>query len=84
MITEALLNFLFFVPNLLLDSMAGLTIAIPLGIYEPLLDAIVAIGSLMPVAQLLPILVIEFSVQSFRIIWALIIRAKSFIPTMGA
>lgn len=84
MITEALLNFLFFVPNMLLNSMEGLTIAIPVGIYTPLLDAVTAIGSLMPVAQLLPILAIEFSVQSFRIVWALIIRIKSFIPTMGA
>ncbi len=42
------------------------------------------IGYFVPITELMPILVISVSLSVFHITWAIILRIKSFIPTMGA
>jgi hypothetical protein len=41
------------------------------------------INYFVPVAELMPILVMTVSLSVFHIVWAIILRIKSFIPTMG-
>lgn len=83
MITEGILNILAFLPNLLLDSMVGISISIPENIFDGLNSIFGCLGFVFPVSGLLVILSLSFLIKNFQIIWSLILRIKSFIPTMG-
>lgn len=84
MITEGILNILAFIPNLLLDNISSISLSIPDNIFEGLNSIFNCLGFLFPISGLLIILGTSFAIKGFQIIWALIIRIKSFIPTMGA
>lgn len=84
MITEAILNVLIFIPNLLLDGIQGINIAIPDNIFNGLNSIFSCLGYIFPISGLLVILGISFAIKNFQIIWAIILRIKSFIPSMGA
>lgn len=84
MITEGILNILAFLPNLLLDSMKGISISIPENIFDGLNSIFGCLGFVFPVSGLLVILSFSFLINNFQIIWSLILRIKSFIPTMGS
>ena len=83
MITEAILNVLAFIPNLLLDGMQGLSLSLPDNIFNGLNSIFGCLGYIFPISGLLIILGISFAIKNFQIIWAIILRIKSFIPTMG-
>jgi hypothetical protein len=42
------------------------------------------VSYLFPVAALLPIIIMSIALDTFRIIMAIVVRIKSFIPSMGA
>lgn len=84
MITESILNTLAFIPNLLLENMSTISLTIPDNIFEGLNSIFNCLGFLFPISGLLIILGTSFSIKSIQIVWAIIIRIKSFIPTMGA
>ena len=84
MITEGILNILAFLPNLLLDSMGEISISIPENIFDGLNSIFGCLGFVFPVSGLLVILSLSFLIKNFQIIWSLILRIKSFIPTMGS
>ena len=84
MITEGILNILAFLPNLLLDSMGGISISIPENIFDGLNSIFGCLVFVFPVSSLLVILSLSFLIKNFQIIWSLILRIKSFIPTMGS
>lgn len=84
MITDFIINVLCALPNLLLDSMQNFNLEIPANIFNGFNSILNLLGFMFPVAGLLPILVISFGIKYFQIMWALLIRIKSFIPTMGS
>lgn len=84
MITEGILNILAFLPNLLLDSMKEISISIPENIFDGLNSIFGCLGFVFPISGLLIILSLSFLIKNFQIIWSLILRIKSFIPTMGS
>ena len=84
MITDFIINVLCALPNLLLDSMQNFNLEIPENIFNGFNSILNLLGFMFPVAGLLPILVISFGIKYFQIMWALLIRIKSFIPTMGS
>ena len=84
MITDALISVLSAVPLALLSLLPNVNIAIPDGVFNWLLNVCSAIGYFLPVKALLPILGIMFSVTGFKIAWSIVLRVKSFIPTMGS
>lgn len=84
MITEGILNILAFIPNALLNSMNGISLSIPDNIFSGLDSIFNCLGFLFPISGLLIILTLSFAIKSFQIIWAIVLRIKSFIPTMGA
>lgn len=84
MITSAFLSILLALPRAMLLSVPPLKLSIPAVAYGPLVDVVNAVGYVFPVKALLPILAIAFSVKGVQIGWALLLRIKSFIPTMGA
>ncbi len=84
MITEGILNFLAFIPHLLLDNLGEISFSIPDNVFDGLNSIFNCLGFLFPISGLLIILGISFTIKSFQVIWAIILRIKSFIPTMGA
>lgn len=84
MITEALINVFLFLPKLLLQSLPDIDISIPKDVFDTLQNFLLNLEYIFPIVELLPILVISISLSLFKIAWALVIRIKSFIPTMGA
>lgn len=84
MITEGILNILAFIPNSLLNSMSGISISIPDNVFNGLDSIFNCLGFVFPIKGLLVILGISISIKTFQIIWSIVLRIKSFIPTMGA
>lgn len=84
MITEGILNILAFLPNLLLDSLGSISLSIPSNIFDGLNSIFNCLGFIFPISGLLVILGVSFTINNFQIIWSLILRIKSFIPSMGA
>jgi len=84
MITEGILNILAFLPNLLLDSLGSISLSIPSNIFDGLNSIFNCLGFIFPISGLLVILGVSFTIKNFQIIWSLILRIKSFIPSMGA
>jgi len=84
MITDFLLNLVVSVPMMLLDAMGDFSIAIPAGVFDGLFIVLANVAFFVPIGGLMPILQISFSIKGTQILWALLIRVKSFIPTMGA
>lgn len=84
MITEALINVFLFLPKLLLQALPDVDISIPKDVFDTLQNFLLNLEYIFPIVELLPILVISISLSLFKIAWALVIRIKSFIPTMGA
>lgn len=86
MITDLVLNVFFAIPYLLLSSMSGLdfNVALPDSFFSTLDNISSGVGYVLPVAGLLPIFLVTIGVYTFRIVWSIVIRVKSFIPTMGS
>lgn len=83
MIVEAFFNIFFFLPNLIISWLPNLNIGIPEGVLNGLRDVFKGLGYFLPVNGLLPILITSLALDSFKIIMAIIVRLKSFIPFMG-
>ena len=83
MITDFLFNSITIVPKALLSLLPDMAISIPDGVFNWILDIARAVGYLLPIKSLLAILGMSLSIRGFQIVWALILRVKSFIPTMG-
>lgn len=84
MITDFIINVFCAIPNLLLDNIEVITLEIPENIFNGFDSILNLLGFMFPVSGLLPILIISFSIKSFQLIWSLVLRIKSFIPTMGS
>lgn len=82
MITDAILFFILSTPNNLLDLLPTFSVTIPEGVFDGLSKLFAFVGW-FPIAKILPILVCSIALSIGRIVWACIIRVKSFIPTMG-
>lgn len=84
MIVDAICYAIVGIPLLLLNMLGSFTLEIPRGVFDGLHEITYALGYVLPMAGLIPILYISFSVNAFQIVWATVLRIKSFIPTMGS
>lgn len=85
MIFDAILGFICSLPNFLLNSISSVgELVIPEGTFLWWRDIFATLSYVFPIWGLLPIFVISFSIKALQIVWVLAIRAKSWIPTMGA
>lgn len=86
MITDLIINAFLAIPYLLLNSLSALdfSLSLPTDFFKTLNSLAYGIGFVLPVSGLLPIAAITLGLQVFQIAWAIILRIKSFIPTMGA
>lgn len=83
LITKLIIDFILLIPNTLLDLLPDMSVAIPSNISEGLNNILGLLGFVFPVKGLLLILSLSFGIKGFHIIWAIILRIKSFIPTEG-
>lgn len=83
MITDTIINIFLALPRNLLALLPDINFELPEVAFQELFDIISSLTWALPVVALMPILVISFALQGFKIAWALLIRIKSFIPTMG-
>lgn len=84
MITDKILNILFYFPLLLAKALPDMDFSIPDNVFNGFNTFLFNVGYIIPIKALMPILVSSFAISTLKIMWALIIRIKSFIPTMGA
>lgn len=52
-------------------------------IKDILIDIFTGLGCLIPFASLMPLLACQMSLWGFRLIYAIILRLKSFLPLLG-
>lgn len=83
MITELILKFIFLPVTALISLLPDISFSIPDNIFNGLKEIFGLLGFIFPVKGLLVILTTSISIKLFHIIWALILRIKSFIPTEG-
>ncbi len=83
MITDFIINLIMSLPLALLDSLPSVDVTIPENVFSSMTWLLSTINYLFPVKALLPILIISFSITTFKIAYAIVLRVKSFIPTMG-
>lgn len=84
MITDIILDFFLCLPKLLLKALPAVDVSIPDNVFNGINDFIAGVAYLYPVPECMPIITISLGISMFKIVWALTIRIKSFIPTMGA
>lgn len=83
MIVEAIFRALLTVPEMILNAVPVLDFTIPDGVLSGLSSILGNIGFFLPIRQLMPILYISLSIDVARLGMAILMRIKSFIPTMG-
>lgn len=83
MIFDKLIEFILSPVTWLINVIPSPNITIPVDVFSNMGDVFGAIGYIVPWKGLLPIFTISFSIVGFRILWAIILRIKSFIPTLG-
>ena len=79
----------FFTPFLKLfgwfiSLLPTIDISIPDGVFNVLGNLLNGIGYFIPVRGLLPIFLFSISFHSFRFVWKIMLRIKSFIPTISS
>lgn len=65
------------------EDMENFDIAISDDVFKGLEILCENLAYVFPIKQLMPLVVIDFMLINFKLFWALFLRAKSFIPTMG-
>jgi len=85
LIIEYILNFFFFIPRLMIYSLPNLAIFIlPPDLKEHGYRLVYLSISIFPYAELLPLMILSITLMFAKVIVAILMRLKSFIPTMGA
>lgn len=67
----------------LLIAVPTLSISIPSSVASTLLSVCANASYLLPIKLLMPIVFFELSFQTFRFLWSIFLRVKSFIPMGG-
>lgn len=84
MIMDAIINVVFLPVVALLALIPEVSITIPAGAFEAALGFFDTLGYMFPMGTIGMLLGMKYSLHFIRITIALVIRIKSFIPTMGA
>ena len=84
MLFQSIFDFIVQFITDLLTELPTLNVSIPPSIFDIVNTVFRCVGYFLPMGYLMPVILIYFSMDFIRIIVALIVRIKSFIPTMGA
>ncbi len=83
MITSTILNFFIYLFNGILSVLPSINLEIPENIVNTICDFCSAAAYFLPIKALAPIIGFSLGFLLFRFVWAIVLRVKSFIPTMG-
>lgn len=83
MLLKAIFSVIMAIPNLIISLFPDISIVLPDGIMVYMSYLCKFIGYFIPVQGLLSLFMLNFAIQSAHIVWTLVLRIKSFIPTMG-
>lgn len=67
----------------LLIAVPVFTIEIPSGVATTLISLCKGACYLLPIKLLMPIIIASFSYHTFKFLWSVFLRVKSFLPTGG-
>lgn len=84
MITDFIINSFIQIPYVLLSSLPDFHFEFNSTFFDTLSHFLQIVSYVLPVKGLMPILVSSFGLTFLKISWALVLRVKSFIPTMGS
>lgn len=84
MIFDTLFSVLFAPINLLLSALPTIGFQLPDGVFNSIVDTCAFIGYVLPINSVLACISIRLSMYVARAAMAVIVRVKSFIPTMGS
>lgn len=83
-IVDAFFNLLLAPIKLLISALPTIGVSMPDGVFEALTDTMAFIGYMLPVQTIITCFGIRLGMSAFRQTVAIIVRVKSFIPTMGS
>lgn len=83
MITDIFLRLITGPVVLALKTFDNFTFTIPSGVFIGLVTLAKDLGYIFPVMAILPIFGIKFGLRILSFMWTIILKIKSFIPTMG-
>ncbi len=84
MITNAIVDVLLSPVLILVDLLPAVDVSIPDTAFNNMSSVFDCIGFVLPVSVICPVLVMRIGLKIARSVMALVVRIKSFIPTMGA
>jgi len=84
MITSTIVYFFISFCKSLITSLPSLEFALPTNIFQACNSLFGLLGYFMPVSALAPILIGSFALDNFRLIYAILLRIKSFVPTISS
>ena len=83
MIIQALIDIFLSPLTFLIDSLPVLELDLSFDI-DSLLNVLSFANTIFPISELMLLIILKFiTVPCFSIVWNLILRVKSFIPTLG-
>ena len=83
MITESIIDMFLLLPSLIISALPPLDISIPSNLFDTVTSVFYGLGYVLPLVGLAPIVGMELAISFFKIVIAIVLRVKSFIPTMG-
>ena len=83
MITTIILNFFINIVNGLLNMLPDMNFIIPSNVADTICNVVSGACYFLPILLLLPLMAFSLSWGIFKLVWAIILRVKSFVPTMG-
>lgn len=84
MITEKIIDIFILIPKLCLNFLPTFEFSLPdVSIFNYFIDVLSYIAYILPLGHIITIFTLSFFITNFRVIWTIILRIKSFIPTMG-
>lgn len=83
MITETILNILMSLADVFLSLLPSINFTFPSGIVSGGAFLFDMVGYFYPVAGVMPLITFGLMISMFKLTMSLIVRVKSFFPTMG-
>lgn len=83
MILKAIFSVLLAIPKLIISLFPSVSVELPEGVMNYMSYICKFVGYFIPVKGLVALFMINFSIEMAHIVWSIILRIKSFIPTMG-
>ena len=83
MITETIIDVLCKLGVAVINLLPVVSVMIPGSVLNTIKTLVGALGYIVPVKQLMPIIAISTALATWNVSWSLMLRLKSFLPNWG-